>query len=131
MSKLEKEELFDNLSQFLKTKGIDLQQGAYTQRIRWSCAFLTDMINLGEGAVQKAKVEVDEKLEKMRQVIHEKTAPKPESGKSPEQAPPPEPKPPEPPSQPAPKEAPAKARKTPPKRGATQRKAPARKRRAG
>jgi hypothetical protein len=76
MKPLEKHELYENLTGFLKTKGIELKAGSYAQAIQKSCSLLTDAINLGQGGLEKAKTKIDTKLDQVRQVIHEKTAPK-------------------------------------------------------
>jgi hypothetical protein len=76
MNTIKQDELYEHLSGFLKSRGVVFQDGAYTQRVRRGCALLTEAINLTQRTVQKAKVEVDAKLEQMRQVIHEKTAPR-------------------------------------------------------
>lgn len=76
MIPIQKDELFAHLGQFLKTKGIELKEGSYANGIQKSCALLTDAINLSQKGIRRAKVEIDQKVEKMRQVIHEKTAPK-------------------------------------------------------
>jgi hypothetical protein len=75
MNRIEKEEMYENLKGFLKTKGIELQEGSYAERIRQGCGLLTDTINLSQRALRQAKVTVDKKLDRVRQVIHEKTAP--------------------------------------------------------
>jgi hypothetical protein len=77
MSKIKKEELFGNLKDFLKSKGIELQQGSYTERIRQGCGLLADSVNLSQDAVHRAKEAVDKSFDQLRQVIHEKTAPRP------------------------------------------------------
>jgi hypothetical protein len=77
MKTIQKAELYEHLSGFLKTKGIELTEGSYAQTIQKSCSILADAINLGQKGIQKAKTGIDERLESMRQVIHEKTAPKP------------------------------------------------------
>ena len=77
MNQLNKDEMFGNLQNFLKSKGITMQEGTYTQRIRKGCGLLTDSINLSQRAFVRAKGAVDKKLERLRQVIHEQTAPKP------------------------------------------------------
>ena len=69
MKQIKKDELFQNLSGFLKAKGIALKQGSYTQRIRQGCGLLTDTINLTQEGLQRAKVEMDSKLDQMRQII--------------------------------------------------------------
>ncbi len=76
MKRIRKDELYGNLGTFLKAKGIELKEGSYSQRIQKTCGLLTDAINLSESGLERAKQEIDRKLEQMRQVIHEKTAPK-------------------------------------------------------
>ena len=77
MKTIKKNELFQNLGGFLKSKGIELKDGAYSQRINRACDVLTDAINGTQKTVRRTKVKVDEKLEQLRQSIHEATAPKP------------------------------------------------------
>ena len=77
MKPIDKDELYQHLSSFLSSKGIDLKQGSYTHGIQKGCTLLTDAINLSNSGLKKAKTQVDQKLDQMRQVIHEKTAPKP------------------------------------------------------
>ena len=79
MKPLDKDELYQNLTGFLKGKGIELTDGSYSQGIQKSCSLLSDAINLGQQGLHRAKSGIDKKLDQMRQVIHEKTAPKPES----------------------------------------------------
>lgn len=76
MKTIERDEIYQNLGGFLKAKGIELREGAYSKRIQKCCSLLTDAINVTQRTVAKAKSGVDAKLDKMRQVIHEKTAPK-------------------------------------------------------
>ena len=76
MKPLNQDELFQNLKGFLKTKGIELQEGSYSNGIRKSCSLLSDAINLGQEGLDRAKTGIDRKLDQMRQVIHEKTAPR-------------------------------------------------------
>jgi hypothetical protein len=77
MKPIDKDELYEHLSNFLRSKGIDLKQGSYTHGIQKSCSLLTDAINLSQSGLKKAKNQIDQKLDQMRQVIHEKTAPNP------------------------------------------------------
>jgi hypothetical protein len=77
MKPIDKDELFQNISGFLKTKGIELTDGSYANGIQKSCSLLADAINLGQQGFERAKTEVDKRLDQVRQVIHEKTAPKP------------------------------------------------------
>jgi hypothetical protein len=76
MNKLKTGELYTHLSQFLQAKGIELKDGSYTERLQKGCTVLTDTINFAQGSLKKAKTGVDHKLDQMRQVIHEKTAPR-------------------------------------------------------
>ena len=76
MKPLDKKELYANLNDFLKNKGIELKEGSYSKGIEKSCSLLTDAINLGQQGLERAKTQIDKKLDQMRQVIHEKTAPK-------------------------------------------------------
>lgn len=76
MTPLDKDELYQNLSGFLKTRGIELKEGSYAQGIQKSCGLLSEAINLGQQGLDRAKTGIDKKLDQMRQVIHEKTAPK-------------------------------------------------------
>ena len=74
MKTLEKDELYQNLQGFLKNKGVELKAGSYSQKIQKSCELLSDAINTSQQGLARAKVEIDKKLEQLRQVIHEKTA---------------------------------------------------------
>lgn len=76
MKTIAKNEIFKNLSTFLKNRGIELTEGSYAAGIRQSCSLLTDAINLGQESFEKAKTEFGKTCDQMRQVIHEKTAPK-------------------------------------------------------
>jgi hypothetical protein len=77
MRTIKQDELFQSLNDFLKTKGIELKDGAYAQRIRRACNLLGDTINTTQKTARKAKDEVDKKLDQVRQSIHEATAPRP------------------------------------------------------
>jgi hypothetical protein len=77
MKRIHKDELFDHVSQFLKNKGIELKEGSYAHTIQKGCQVLADTINLSQQAVERAKTELEKNFDKARQVIHEKTAPKP------------------------------------------------------
>ena len=76
MKPIQKDELYEHVSGFLKGKGIQLTEGSYVSGIQKGCSLLADAINVSQKGIKRAKVEVDKKLEQMRQVIHEKTAPK-------------------------------------------------------
>src|ERR1700738_3195597 len=75
MKPLEKDEIYQNLHSFLKARGVELNEGNYAAKIQKSCSLLSDAINAGQQGVSRAKVEIDKKLDQLRQVIHEKTAP--------------------------------------------------------
>ncbi len=81
MNKIKKEEMFGNLKNFLKSKGIAIEDGSYADGIRKGCEILTDTVNLSQRAVRKAKVAVDQGLDQVRQTVHERTAPKTSPGK--------------------------------------------------
>jgi len=83
MNPIQKDELYENISQFLKNKGIDLKEGSYTKGIHAGCSLLADAINLSQTGIERAKTGIEKKLDKVRQVIHEKTAPKPPVATSP------------------------------------------------
>ena len=80
MKKIEKDELYEHLRGFLKSKGIALDNGTYTQRIHQGCNLLADAINATQKTVARAKAEADKKLDQLRQSIHEATAPKSSAG---------------------------------------------------
>ena len=76
MKQIAQNEIFKNLSGFLKSRGIELTDGSYSHGIKQSCSLLTNAINVGQESLEKAKAELDRTCDYMRQVIHEKTAPK-------------------------------------------------------
>jgi Cdc6-like AAA superfamily ATPase len=80
MRPINKEELYDNLAEFLKTKGVSLQNGSYTRGIQAGCSFLADAINLSQAGLSRARNEIEKQLNHARQVIHEKTAAKGRAG---------------------------------------------------
>ena len=77
MKPIQKNELYEHVSGFLKDKGIELKEGSYTKGIQNGCSLLADAINLSQQGLSRAKVQVDKTLNQMRQAIHEQTAPKP------------------------------------------------------
>jgi hypothetical protein len=83
MKTIQKDELFEHLSGFLKSKGIELKQGSYAQGIQRGCSILADTINLGQQGLERAKSGIDKNVDKVRQVIHEKTAPRTADSASP------------------------------------------------
>ena len=86
MKSIQKDEMFAHVSQFLKGKGIELKEGTYARGIQKSCGILTDAINLSQQGIERARGEIGKRVDQMRQVIHEKTAPggaaKPSAGKT-------------------------------------------------
>ena len=76
MKPIQKDELYAHLGEFLKNKGIELKEGSYTKGIHAGCSLLADAINLSQSGLERAKAGLDKKLDQVRQVIHEKTAPK-------------------------------------------------------
>jgi len=77
MKPIQKDELYDHLAEFLKAKGIEMKDGSYPKAIQKGCSFLADAINLSQKGISQAKSQIDKNLDRMRQTIHEKTAPKP------------------------------------------------------
>ncbi|HWV98258.1 MAG TPA: hypothetical protein VNZ64_01070 [Candidatus Acidoferrum sp.] len=87
MKRIDKAELYRHLSGFLKAKGIELTEGSYAVGIKKSCSFLADAINLSQQGLERARTQVDKNVDKLRQVIHEKTAPQPTAARAPAPAP--------------------------------------------
>ena len=76
MKPIDKQEIYENLNSFLKSKGIELKAGSYSQGVQKACEILTDTVNLSQRGLERAKDTLDKNLDRVRQVIHEKTAPK-------------------------------------------------------
>jgi len=76
MKHIQKDELYENLTQFLKGKGVQLTEGPYTKGIHAGCSMLADAVNLSQAGLERARTEIERKMDRVRQVIHEKTAPK-------------------------------------------------------
>ncbi len=76
MKPIDKDELYEHLSGFLKNRGVELKPGAATKGIQTGCTFLAEAINLSQAGIELARTEVEKKLDQMRQVIHESTAPR-------------------------------------------------------
>jgi hypothetical protein len=77
MKPIQRDEIYAHLSQFLKAKGIEMKDGSYPRGIQAGCSLLADAIILSQKGINRAEVEINKNVERMRQVIHEKTAPKP------------------------------------------------------
>ena len=75
MKKIDANELYQNLSGFLRAQGVELKDGAYTERVRKGCHALTEVINTTQNTVDRARVTVDRNLDRLRQTIHDATAP--------------------------------------------------------
>ena len=75
MNPIQKDELYENICQFLKNKGIELKEGSYTKGIHAGCSLLADAINLSQTGLERAKTGIEKKFDQVRQVIHQKTAP--------------------------------------------------------
>lgn len=75
MKKIKPDEIYHHLSGFLKSRGIELTEGSYSQTIQKSCGVVSDVINLTQTSLHRAKGEMEKALDHARQVIHEKTAP--------------------------------------------------------
>ncbi|HEX4265185.1 MAG TPA: hypothetical protein VH597_12670 [Verrucomicrobiae bacterium] len=86
MNDINKEEVFSNLKSFLKSKGIEIQDGSYAAGIRKGCEILTDTVNLSQRALVRAKGAMDKGLDQVRQTVHERTAPKTGGAKAKEPA---------------------------------------------
>jgi len=113
MQTIKKDELFHSLGDFLKSKGIELNDGSYTTRIQKGCNLLSDVINGTQKTVRQTKAQMNQALDQLRQSIHNKTAPKP----PPVSSTPPQAKR---PARPRAKRAPARAKTPPRKRGKSQ-----------
>jgi hypothetical protein len=81
MKAIKKDELFGHLSQFLKSRGVEIKEGSYAESIQKGCSILTDTINLSQKGLEVAKTQIDKQVEVMRQVIHEHTAPRTQTAK--------------------------------------------------
>lgn len=77
MKPIQKDELYAHVSKFLKSKGVEMKDGSYPRGIQAGCSLLADAINLSQKGIKQAQAGINKNLERMREVIHEKTAPKP------------------------------------------------------
>lgn len=88
MKKLGKDDLYQHIDQFLKDKGIDIQDAKpFGRSLQKGCQALTDMINGAQAAAEKARNRMDSGIDKMREIIHKKTAPRKKSEAAPKSAP--------------------------------------------
>ena len=88
MKTIQKDELYEHVGSFLRKKGIELKEGSYTKGIHAGCSLLADAINLSQAGIERAKAGLDRKLDQVRQVIHDKTAPKRRSSQTARPVPP-------------------------------------------
>jgi hypothetical protein len=79
MKPIDKDELFEHLSGFLKNRGVEIKSGAAAKGIQTGCSVLAEAINLSQAGIELARTGVEKKLDQMRQAIHESTAPKPKT----------------------------------------------------
>jgi hypothetical protein len=77
MKKIKPNEIYENMKAFLKSRGIELTDGSYSQAAQKSCGILTDAINMSQEGLNRARTEVEHKLDQVKAAIHAKTAPKP------------------------------------------------------
>ena len=75
MKTIKQNELYEHVSEFLRSRGIELKEGTFTRRIQQGCTLLTDAVNTAQQGLNKAKTQVETKVNEVRQAIHRKTAP--------------------------------------------------------
>jgi hypothetical protein len=75
MNKIDKNELYHHLRDFLKSKGVALEDGSYTKRLEQGCTLLSKAINTTQSGVEHAGGKVRSAVNNIRQSIHEATAP--------------------------------------------------------
>ena len=77
MKKLGKDDLYQHIDQFLKEKGIEIRDAAPLGRsLQKGCQAFTDAINSAQAALEKARNRMDGGIDKMRDIVHKKTAPR-------------------------------------------------------
>jgi len=76
MKTIKHNELYEHVSEFLRSRGIELKDGTFTRGIRRGCTLLTDTVNTAQQGLHKAKSQVETKVNEVRQAIHRKTAPR-------------------------------------------------------
>ncbi len=87
MKKLGKDDLYQHIDQFLKEKGIEIRDAAPLGRnLQKGCQVFTDAINNAQAALEKARNRMDSGINKMRDIVHKKTAPR-KKAKAPKSAP--------------------------------------------
>ncbi len=86
MKKIQRNEIYRNLTGFLAGKGVELKDGSYAETLAKGCQMLTDVINLSQQGIDQARQGIDQKLDKLRRIVHDKTAPKPPAKPAPAKA---------------------------------------------
>lgn len=76
MKTIKHNELYEHVTEFLRSRGIELKDGTFTRGIRRGCTLLTDTVNTAQQGIHKAKNQVETKVNEVRQAIHRKTAPR-------------------------------------------------------
>lgn len=83
MKKLGKDDLYRHIDQFLKEKGIEIRDAAPLGRnLQKGCQVFTDAINNAQAALEKARNRMDGGIDKMRDIVHKKTAPRKKAKKA-------------------------------------------------
>jgi hypothetical protein len=83
MNEINKEEMFGHLKGFLKSKGIEIREGAYVEGIRKGCEILTETVNLSQRALERAKDAMEQGLDPVRETFHERTGSRGKTGNTP------------------------------------------------
>jgi len=76
MKPIQKDEVYNQVANFLKSRGLELKDGAYPETLKKGCEIFAEGVNLGQEGLEKAKVTLSKTIDEVRQSIHEKTAPK-------------------------------------------------------
>ena len=77
MKRIKNDEIFRNVTKYLKSRGVELTAGSYAERIQNCCSTLTGMVNLSPEGIERATTQIDTQLDRLRRTVHEATAPKP------------------------------------------------------
>ena len=79
MKNIDHNDLFRHVSGYLESKGVQLQDGDYARRLREGCRVLAGIANRTQSTVDTVRIKVDDGVDRLRQFVHEKTAPRPAS----------------------------------------------------
>jgi len=71
--KLNKDALYHQLSDFLKGQGLPLSAGSMNNALKKSCEILTDAFNVTRNSLDRAKSQMEDTLDTVRNTIHEQT----------------------------------------------------------